>query len=566
MTLDKKWKLRNIAILSLLGLIGGTFAFTAFNQQAINDRENEVQVNVGGRVHDYYNAESENKDVFVENYGERPIMARIRLSEYLETQQTGASEPTPLVDGTERNQLNTWTPYIPSATGIGTRTGADAAFNRYSNLRFGRAGEAPWYLPTFNHNNLDLSTAAAGDVRDLADGSDDVTHPGDGTEGYWEEGLTYTNGENGTTWYGASDGAERTTAQNLQQQRPVMTIQQWSELQPYQQIGDFWVVDHTTGWAYWASLLEPGEASSYLLDAAEMTAAIEDTVFNGSYYYGIHVYSQLISPDTENMNEFLTDGDSHLADFLTGIQNNAMDGEGSNTRADIDSPPSAFNFDAMLPGRVFTMDGVEYRYLEDMGNDNHMIIRNEAIRNTSFNDQPQVLSDFYVGLTPAVQAIVQPVTLPSEVPAITDAQAAPWGGTGTRWIPAEWEQERFNEVRADRTTVSGSTSQAFALSLADVVHLSTEMGPFPNHASHIAARNSWWWLRTPGASGSAWHVGWPTRAGHLYGIGTVGGSHAHGGVRPALIINQSLILAHKRWARSVATPPLGGLPPRFSLI
>lgn len=539
MTPDKKRKLRNIAILSLLGLIGGTFAFTAFNQQAINDRENEVKVNVGGRVHDYYNAESENKDVFVENYGERPIMARIRLSEYLETQQTGASEATPLVEGTERDQLNTWTPYIPSATAIGTRTGAGVAFNRYSNLRFGRAGEAPWYFPTFNHNNLDLSTAAAGDARDLADSSDDVTHPGDGTDGYWEEGVTYTNGDNGTVWHGGSDGATRETTQNLQQQRPVMTIQQWSELQPYQQIGDFWVVDHTTGWAYWASLLEPGEASSYLLDAAEMTAAIEDTVFNGSYYYGIHVDSQLISPDTENMNEFLTDGDSRLADFLTGIQNNAMDGEGSNPRADIDSPPPAFNFDAMLSGRVFTMDGVEYRYLEDMGNDNHMIIRNEAIRNTSFNDQPQVLSDFYVGLTPAVQAIVQPVTLPSEVPAITDAQAAPWGGTGTRWIPAEWEQERFNEVRADRTTVSGSTSQAFALSLADVVHLSTETGPFPNHASRVAARNSWWWLRTPGASGFAWRVTWGTNAGHLYGNATVGISHANGGVRPALIINQS---------------------------
>ena len=78
-----------------------------------------------------------------------------------------------------------------------------------------------------------------------------------------------------------------------------------------------------------------------------------------------------------------------------------------------------------------------------------MIIRNEAIRNTSFNDQAQVLSDFYAGLTPAVQAMVQPVTLPSEVPAITYAQAAPWGGVGIRWIPAEWEQERFNEVRAD---------------------------------------------------------------------------------------------------------------------
>ncbi|MCH1723950.1 hypothetical protein MKK30_09925, partial [Lactococcus formosensis] len=503
----------------------------------INDRENDVQVNVGGRVHDYYNAESENKDVFVENYGERPIMARIRLSEFLEYRQ-GTDGPFTQIVGGDREEPDTWTPYIPSATAIGTRTGAGAAFNRYSNLRFGRAGEAPWYLPTFNHNNLDLSTAAAGDARDLADDSDDVTHPGDGTDGYWEEGVTYTNGSGptNTVWHGASNGVERTTAQNLQQQRPVMTIQQWSELQPYQQIGDFWVVDHTTGWAYWASLLEPGEASSYLLDAAEMTAAIEDTVFNGSYYYGIHVDSQLISPDPENMSEFLTGGDSRLADFLTGIQNNAMDGEGSNPRADIDSPPSAFNFDAMLPGRVFTMDGVEYRYLEDMGNDNHMIIRNEAIRNTSFNDQPQVLSDFYTGLTPAVQAMVQPASIPSDVPSISDSAAAPWGGVGIRWIPAEWDDARFNEVRADRTTVSGSTSQAFALSLADVVHLSTEEGPFPNHASRVAARNSWWWLRTPGASGTAWTVGWTTAAGQLGGGLTVGGSAANGGVRPALII------------------------------
>nr|WP_249410570.1 hypothetical protein [Lactococcus petauri] len=69
MTPDKKRKLRNIAILSLLGLIGGTFAFTAFNQQAINDRLRDNEVEVGGRVHDYYNRDTENKDVFVENNG-----------------------------------------------------------------------------------------------------------------------------------------------------------------------------------------------------------------------------------------------------------------------------------------------------------------------------------------------------------------------------------------------------------------------------------------------------------------------------------------------------------------
>ncbi|WP_249410463.1 hypothetical protein [Lactococcus petauri] len=33
---EKKRKLRNIALLLIFGLIGGTFAFTAFNQQAIN--------------------------------------------------------------------------------------------------------------------------------------------------------------------------------------------------------------------------------------------------------------------------------------------------------------------------------------------------------------------------------------------------------------------------------------------------------------------------------------------------------------------------------------------------
>ncbi|WP_285007545.1 DUF6273 domain-containing protein [Lactococcus formosensis] len=536
MTPDKKRKLRNIAILSLLGLIGGTFAFTAFNQQAINDRENDVQVNVGGRVHDYYNAESENKDVFVENYGERPIMARIRLSEYLETQQTGASAPTPLVDGTERDQLNTWTPYIPSATAIGTRTGAGAAFNRYSNLRFGRAGEAPWYLPTFNHNNLDLSTAAAGDARDLADGSDDVTHPGDGTDGYWEEGVTYTNGSGptNTVWHGGSDGATRETAQNLRQERAAMAIEQWSNLRSDQQIGDFWVVDHTTGWAYWASMLEVGEATSYLLDAAEMTAAIEDTVFNGSYYYGIHVDSQLISPD--HSDDFLAGGDSRLEDFLTGIQNNSMDDEGANPRASVDSPVSAFNFDTMNPGRIFTMAGEQYRYLEDMGDGNHMIIRNDVIRNVSWNDQEAELTSWYEQLDSAVQAMVQPVADEFKSGAISGASAEI---DEDFWLVNNLGDSP--EVAADITqVVSEGTRRAFALSLAGVDRLSrTEGIGFPNRAVRSGQNHSWWWLRTPNYLGEG-HASWVVHGDGSFNS-SVFATHSSdgGGVRPALIINQA---------------------------
>ncbi|MFK4925765.1 hypothetical protein ACI1TM_03625 [Lactococcus garvieae] len=566
MTPEKKRKLRNIAILSLLGLIGGTMAFQAFNQQAINDRENTVQVNVGGRVHDYYNRDTENKDVFVENYGERPIMARIRLSEFLEYQR-GDEDFTPLVAGSERNNLASWITWIPSANNINQRadTGNSSAFNRYAQLTFGwsREGEtAPWYMPTFNHDNLDLRTAAAGHARDYIAGAgatdgttDGATHPGDGTDAYWSSGYTFDNSAG--LWPGGT--VTHQAAQNLRQQRAPMTIEQWSNLLPYQQIGDFWVVDHTTGWAYWASLLEPGQASSYLLDAAELTDAIEDTVFNGSYYYGIHVDSQLISPD--NSEEFLPGGDSRLEAFLTGIKNNSMNDEGTtNPRYEVDSPPSDFNFDTMLPGRVFTMAGEEYLYLEDMGNGNHMIIRHEAMRHTSFNDQPQVLSDWFSGLDAEVQAMVQPVSIPSEAPSITEVAAAPWerkedhrlpeqpipdfligiiGEAGVRWVPTEWEDTRFDAVRADRTVVNNSgTPQAFALSFADVVHLSTETGPFPNHAQRVAARNTWWWLSTPAV------VPWLSWVMHHVGIGQMtvgpagGNIQATGGPRPAIIIHR----------------------------
>ena len=282
-----------------------------------------------------------------------------------------------------------------------------------------------------------------------------------------------------------------------------MTIEQWSNLLPYQQIGDFWVVDHTTGWAYWASLLEPGKASSYLLDAAELTEAIEDTVFNGSYYYGIHVDSQLISPD--NSEEFLPGGDSRLEAFLTGIKNNSMNDEGTtNPRYEIDSLPSDFNFDTMLPGRVFTMAGEEYLYLEQQGAD-HLIIRHGTIRNTSFNDQPQVLSNWFSGLDADVQAMVQPVSIPEVAPNILASTAENPVGLPF-WIPVGWATNPVLEAaRADRTVVNSyGTPQAFALSMADLVHLSTETGPFPNQAQRAAAYNSGrWWLRTPATPGAS---------------------------------------------------------------
>ena len=551
MTPEKKRKLRNIALLSLLGLIGGTMAFQAFNQQAINDRENTIQVNVGGRVHDYYNRDTENKDVFVENYGERPIMARIRLSEFLEYQR-GDEAFTPLVPGSERNNLATWINWIPSANNINQRadTGNSSAFNRYAQLTFGwtrpapegeEAPYAPWYMPTFNHDNLDLRTAAAGHARDYIAGAgatdgttDGTTHPGDGTDAYWSSGDTFDNSAG--IWPGET--VTHQAAQNLRQQRAPMTIEQWSNLDPYQQIGDFWVVDHTTGWAYWASLLEPGKASSYLLDAAELTDAIEDTVFNGSYYYGIHVDSQLISPD--NSEEFLPGGDSRLEAFLTGIKNNSMNDEGTtNPRYEVDSPPSDFNFDTMLPGRVFTMAGEQYLYLEDMGNGNHMIIRHGATAPKNFIDQSQVLSDWFSALDPEVQSMVQPVIIPAPVPAINHGTVT-WTDGIVNWLPDNLVD--LPGVAGDMTTVNPSgTPQAFALSFADIVRLSTPEGPFPTMWARGNARGTAWWTRTPVVDGTrAWSITIGAPRGRLIeGHSTTNMTPDWGpGVRPALIVHK----------------------------
>lgn len=78
--------------------------------------------------------------------------------------------------------------------------------------------------------------------------------------------------------------------------------------------------------------------------------------------------------------------------------------------------------------------------------------------------------------------------------------------------------------------------------MADVVHLSTETGPFSNTAQRVAARSSWWWLRTPAApNASSWIVHRQPQVNGLLGTLIVAGTGDHplfGGVRPAIIIHK----------------------------
>lgn len=540
----QKRKLMIIAILALALIIGGTFAFTAFNQQVLNDRENDVENDLGGRVHDYYDIETENKDVFVENFGEHPIMVRVRLTEFLETRRVGEDNFTPLVPNTEREDLETWLPYIPERRDMTTRTGAGAVFNEYAQLTFGwdRGNQyAPWYLPTFNHRPTDLRTAAAGDARDVVD--DGATHPGNGQDAYWEEGMTYTNGDNGTTWPGSSTGT-RETKQNLYEERPPMTLDYWwSEVPNAEKIGDFWIMDEQTGWAYWASTLEVEETTSYLIDKAEISDTMEERLINGTYYYGIHVDSQLITPDEAFPDE--TANRRELTYLLEGIRNNAVDEGAGNPLYNDNRPPEDFRFDWMNPGRLFTMAGTQYRYLENMGDGNHMIIRNDALRSGNWSAQFESsgatsLIGWFNTLPQSVRNISRPPTMSSPTPAILDENII-WRDQmiyGGRWLPTEenWNSLALAEIRGDVTGVATEGSgRAFSLSLADIFRLSGPGRAFPNSAQRGSLALGWWWLRTPSSATHAWRV---TRNGNIGGDLIRTHATDEGGVRPALIIHQ----------------------------
>uniref|UniRef100_UPI0038917984 hypothetical protein n=1 Tax=Lactococcus muris TaxID=2941330 RepID=UPI0038917984 len=444
------------------------------------------------------------------------------------------------VNGTIRDQVDTWTVMRPSENNLNIRVDDSAAFNTYSNLTFGwsRSGQdAPWFMPTFNRDNQDLMTAAAGHARDwvtstATDGvTDGATHPGDGTDAYWSSGDSFDN--SGPVWPG--EEVTHDAAQNLQQERAPMTISQWAALPNNLKVGNFWVIDHQTGWAYWANQLQAGETTSYLLDAAEMTAAAN--AIPGEYYYGIHVDGQLISPD--RINDFLAaDGSfthhDDLSDFLTAVQTGSIDNNWGNPGPDDNVQPDQINFSIMAPGTIFTMAGEQYRYLENQGGGNHLIIRNDSLRGHLPAAQETALTNWYAGLDSAVQAMVQPVAN-----VFTTAHVRPYD---LDWSdPARWQVlnlDDFPDIAADiSTAVSTGTPRAFALSMADIVRLSGAGLAFTSNENRAGIGSSWWFLRTRSSeTGSGiWRVG----SGG--GLGAWSSQHPSldtGGVRPALIVRQ----------------------------
>ncbi|MEY8459293.1 hypothetical protein AALA58_09395, partial [Lactococcus ileimucosae] len=190
----------------------------------------------------------------------------------------------------------------------------------------------------------------------------------------------------------------------------------------------------------------------------------------------------------------------------------------------------------MAPGTIFTMAGEQYRYLENQGGGNHLIIRNNIITHVTFPNTDQRLTDYYNNLDSSVQSMIQPVSIPSPAPNVADEDII---FTGNRWLPTNLND--FPQAAADLTRVDSSGSrQAFVLSLADLVHLSGPGRAFPSHTERgfvvDANRTLWSWLRTPGGHlGHMWAV---LGNGNLIGRRDVNLNTWYGGLRPALIVRQ----------------------------
>ena len=146
-------------------LLTGTFAWQSISQQALN--ETMSAVNPGGRLHNDF--DGRNKDVYVENFGDTPIFARVRLDEYMEIgagaglktgdADYGSKKATPVKDGADINDMSTWTTHISGATA------EDDPFHEYVEWEL---GGSTTYMPTFNKNKDSLKA----DINGTYDGTD----------------------------------------------------------------------------------------------------------------------------------------------------------------------------------------------------------------------------------------------------------------------------------------------------------------------------------------------------------------------------------------------------------
>lgn len=275
-------------------VLTGTFAWQSMNQTARNEARGKG-LNPGGRLHDDFNGET--KKVYVENFGEEAIFARIRLDEYMElgdgagTKDSviGNSTAKPLIAAKQTgtgsvsldiDDVNTWLTHKPGTDSIEDCNAAEPGFHDYFKWTM---GGKTWYMPTFDKN------------KDSLDADVNGTLAGGGTGIPYGDYIEYKENDKewGSAIYDADDNTvqdenvttareEHTAAETLD--AAVITMAKWIE--DGRNPDPYWVYD-VDGWAYWAQPIEPNTATGLLLASIEQIAEPDE-----DWYYSINAVGQ----------------------------------------------------------------------------------------------------------------------------------------------------------------------------------------------------------------------------------------------------------------------------------
>ncbi|MDR2156853.1 MAG: hypothetical protein LBO81_03620 [Clostridiales Family XIII bacterium] len=311
--------------------LSGTYAWTAMEQGAVNETHSDAAP--GGRLHDDF--DGENKDVYVENYGNVPIYVRVRLDEYMEIGAgAGLKSGDAGYSGKEAESFSsaaviedrdTWTTHIPFVTPDYCEAADNDAFHDYWTWTMGGTKN---FMPTFDKDKDSLKSDYQGPsdwdgaysmgadhrVGDPAKGAGVVDEAGNANlyNSSYNRGVgtqdEFAGGEELTRDAYYSDGvvtSETHTAKpTLDEARNVMLMHAWKTAG--KPTGNFWVYD-ADGWAYWANPLTPGEATSLLLSRITLTGEPDD-----EWYYAINAVGQFAT--SKDLGVFGTGGETITAD------------------------------------------------------------------------------------------------------------------------------------------------------------------------------------------------------------------------------------------------------------
>ena len=442
-------------------LTTGTLAYTNFIQEAKNEFEGFV--NHGVRIHDdykeVYNAYDTDKDVYVENYGDSPLLVRMRLDEFYRVGSTiligdpGAQDSDPSVG---------WKTY----TGTLTASHVDWKW---------QYGGQKWYLPTENIDDTDHSADNIFGRYWYDDDGDPHLASSATSQGAVTTAQTrpLTAGDAGTKWtdnvfptYEISNNGGHTPAAPYTNKTAeqtlgatVITMADW--VTAGKQQGAYWIMD-VDGWFYWGQTLMSGQATGQLINSVSLV----NHALLDNYFYGINAVLQAASWDDRNM--FWTGNDG-----VTGAPNTITDN--AKSLLSVASGIYAFNLtatNAKDAGKLFYDEqGTQWRVITvDEAKKQALILREQvvstpaAIGNVNWNSstlKTSLNTTFLNGLGSDMQSRIKDQQGNLKTCSTYNSTAIT-ASTGQNSVFMLSEFDVFGTRSADESTIAGASQAIFA--------------------------------------------------------------------------------------------------------